>query len=296
MTAKIAWSPDSTRFVARLPDRRIRLHEVDGSLLRPMGMALDVGWSSDGEHVLSIDDKATVRWHGPVGVERQQRLAHGDNADRAAFAPKVLSVAYVEQRPAQVVIATLHDKPSVIEPMKHGIRIGEITELALSPDAGHVAVGWHTRTERGIAVFDVRRDRLVVRETYEVRAAYPVVALAFAFDDAGSRLAFALADRGVLHGGIFELARGDGDRPAVHASGAHAVALDARGLIAAFARGRELVFEFLDEARAGASVRVESTLAYESNLPDLVALAFDPTSRWLACLATDGTIDVMPVP
>lgn len=295
MTAKIAWSPDSTRFVARLPDRRIRLHEVDGSLLRPMGMALDVGWSSDGEHVLSIDDKATVRWHGPVGVERQQRLAHGYNADRAAFAPKVLSVAYVEQRPAQVVIATLHDKPSVIEPTKHGIRIGEITELALSPDARYVALGWHARTERGIAVFDVRRDRLVVRETYEVRAADPVVPLAFAFDDAGSRLAFALADRGVLHGGIFELAR-RGERPAVHPAGAHAVALDARGLIAAFARGRELVFEFLAATRATASVRVESTLAYESNLPDLVALAFDPTSRWLACLATDGTIDVMPVP
>lgn len=291
-----------------LGDGRIRMHGADGALIRPMGKALDVGWSSDGASVISIDDKATVRWHGPVGVERQIRLPHGYNAKRGAFAPTVLKVAYItrathEQRHlVHVAVAAIHDKPGagravVIEPTKHGIR-DEISEIAMSPDGEHVALGWRTPTERGIAVFEVARDRLVVREAYrvETEAAAPIERLTFAFDAVGSRLAFALPERGAMHGGIFELARGDGERPPIHAGGAHAVALDARGLIAAFARGRELVFEFLADVRDAASVRVESTLAYAPNLPDIIAVAFDPTSHWLACLATDGTIDVMPVP
>jgi hypothetical protein len=43
-------------------------------------------------------------------------------------------------------------------------------------------------------------------------------------------------------------------------------------------------------------VEVEDTLWLDPAVPDIAALAFDPDGRRIACLASDGTIDVVPVP
>jgi hypothetical protein len=105
---------------------------------------------------------------------------------------------------------------------------------------------------------------------------------------------------------------GGGDVPArdivayarQHPAGAACIALDRSGSLAAFgypappegARGR-LRVEYLSPVPATAStIAVLDSLSLEPALPDLVALAFSHDSRQLACLASTGAIEIVPVP
>jgi hypothetical protein len=153
-------------------------------------------------------------------------------------------------------------------------------------------------TGRGFAVIDLVDDVVVERDFVALDGLIDAP-IGFAFDHGGRRIATTHPERfpalGVLDLGV------PGDRIRAHAGAIRAVALDARGMIAAYAHadtasaGR-LQFDFLEPEARGGSVGVESTLAFDPDLPDVIALGFDPHSRWLACLASDGAIEIVPVP
>ncbi|MEP6863582.1 MAG: hypothetical protein ABJE66_23355, partial [Deltaproteobacteria bacterium] len=125
----------------------------------------------------------------------------------------------------------------------------------------------------------------------------------FAFDYAGTRLATAVPDPGTSWG-VTRLEVEDKDFARTVAGGAHAVALDHGGLLAAYAyakppagaRGR-LRIDYLSPAAEGAAtVETIDTLSIEPELPDLIALAFSRDSRQLACLSSTGAIEIVPTP
>ena len=83
-----------------------------------------------------------------------------------------------------------------------------------------------------------------------------------------------------------------------------AVALEYRGDLVAYAyravpagaRGR-LRFDYLTPAVAGPTrVEILDTQTLEVELPDVVAMAFSHDRRRLACLASTGAIEIVPVP
>ena len=72
-----------------------------------------------------------------------------------------------------------------------------------------------------------------------------------------------------------------------------------RGVIAAYGyrTAPRLRFDYLSpDAKGAATVDVVDTLWLDSEVPDLVALAFSADSRRIACLASSRAIDVVPVP
>jgi hypothetical protein len=69
-------------------------------------------------------------------------------------------------------------------------------------------------------------------------------------------------------------------------TGADAVALDTHGALAAFATSGRVRF---DDLETGGSLALPLEL-------DPIALAFSPDSRSLACLASDGAVEIVPVP
>lgn len=87
------------------------------------------------------------------------------------------------------------------------------------------------------------------------------------------------------------------DEPAPpHAGGAQAVALDDRGLVAAYATGPAIRLDYLDAAATGPRlVAVTESLAIDIELAEITALAFDPTSRMIACVSSTNAVDIVPV-
>ncbi|MBA3540622.1 MAG: hypothetical protein H0T79_13510 [Deltaproteobacteria bacterium] len=298
---RIEWSPDSTRFLARLGDDRIRLHAADGSLLRSMGTALDVRWA--GELVISLDDRSTLRWHGPHGVVDQRRTNTGSYAAPVAcFARDVERIAFTTDR-GDVGVVTFDASVWALDRKRH-VLPPELT-VVLSPDGARLAIGFESDAPvgRGFVMFDLATDTVLERGFIELPTRLDAP-MSFAFDRVGARCAPChpeqVAGLGVLHVGHGKV----GQQPRHHPGGVTAVALEPLGMIAAYAyadaqpgtAGR-LQFDFLSpDPPVGSSVEVHSTLVLDVALPDIVALGFDPTSRWLACLASTGEIEIIVVP
>lgn len=276
-------------------------------------------WHPDGRRLLALRDGVVT-----LGDER----AFTDVLD-ARFDPdgQVVTVARASPRMTCAALAAearahaAFEDPVVRAP-GYTFTLGDLgvgnegtVSMALSADARLLAIAWETRawddgtyrraSGRGFVVLDLapvrhaRVPRIVDRAYHEcVRDPGPT---ALAFDRRKRpRLAIATPDAGAAHGVIRV---GAGDRyPRTRRGGARAVALDDRGVVAAYAYprgvGERLVgVEYLAvEARGEPAVAVRDTLWIEPALDDVVALAFDRTGRRIACLAASGAIDVIPVP
>ncbi len=289
--ARIAWSPDGTRFVSRLLDHRIRLHAEDGSVIRSLGRALDAQWDAD--RVISIDDRGTIRIHGARGVEAQSGLRY--NPDVAWLAPPHLVIA--SSREVIMVDTRAREDRWRLDHVRHDLPPPAHVGVAVSANGTRVAVAYTAErarvSGRGFAVIEVATDTVLDRDFIEIGALVDAP-IGLAFDRDGRR--FAITHPEAFPGlGVIELGA-PGDRIRGHRGGVRAVALDARGMIAAYAEVKRVQFDFLHRDALGVSVEVESTLAFDVELPDVIALGFDPDSRWLACLASTGAIEIVPVP
>lgn len=297
---RIEWSPDGTRFVTRLPDNRIRLHAEDGRVLRSLGTALDARW--DGERIVSIDNRTELRWHGPVGVDEQRKLGQVYGGEAAWFAPRARVVACVSSRELAVVTFA-GERAWTLDPKRHALPDPDHLAVAIAFDGTRVAIGYTAEsprvTGRGFVVIDLVKDVALAREFVALDGLVDAP-IAFAFDRAGRRFVTTHPEPFPALG-VIDLQRdaARSERIRAHAGGARCVALDERGAIAAYAYARapyatggRLQFDFL----AVDSCEVESTLAFDPDLPDVCALGFDPFSRWLACLASTGAIEIVPVP
>ena len=118
----------------------------------------------------------------------------------------------------------------------------------------------------------------------------------------GARLAQALPDPSPALG-VIRVNTGE-VYPRQMTGGATAVAIDRSGELVAYAyrevpagaRGR-LRVDYLDpKAKGGVLVDILDTQTLESELPDLVALAFSHDRRRLACLSSTAAIEIVPVP
>jgi hypothetical protein len=177
------------------------------------------------------------------------------------------------------------------------------SSATLSGDGTRVAIAYVTeQAGRGVVVFDVDRRRMLDR-TYAAQPIDRMASVKLAFDHAGKRLALALPEIGVPALGVIRVATGD-VYPRTMPGGATAVALEFRGNLVAYAfsqpppgaRGR-LRFDYLDaKVRGDVAVEILDTQTLESELPDLVALAFSHDRRRLACLSSTGAIEIVPVP
>ena len=99
--------------------------------------------------------------------------------------------------------------------------------------------------------------------------------------------------------GVIRLDR-EGPYPLAGPGGARAVALDDRGVLAAYAYAtgdKRLRVDYLSRYVRGAPVvEISDTLWIDPDAGELVALAFAPDSRRIACVDASGAIDVVPVP
>jgi len=180
---------------------------------------------------------------------------------------------------------------------------GELQGFALSDDGKRVALGYVVGPLRGRGwlVADVKSGKILDRKLDQFPEATKRP-MSFAFDRTGKRMIRAWPDA-VPDGGAIRIDRGEvyaRPRP----GGAIACALDDRGVIAVYAypvaptgqRGR-LRIEYLDaDAKGPVDVAVTSVLAIEPDLGDLAAIAVSPDRRSIACAASDGTVEIVPVP
>jgi hypothetical protein len=152
---------------------------------------------------------------------------------------------------------------------------------------------------RGWLVIELASEEPFDRHFIEV--ARDDAPMAFAFDRRGRRFAHASPER-VDDVGAIRLDRGD-SYARNHAGGARCVAFDPHGVMVAYgysqppagARGR-LVVDYLARSTAGGSmIEIVDTLSIDPGV-DVAAVAFSPDSRRIACLGSDGALEIVPVP
>jgi len=188
-------------------------------------------------------------------------------------------------------------------PRLDGVSSRGRSSVAISGDGRRLALGYITDATRGrgFAVFDIESERIIDR-SWSAHAVDLEARLALELDYTGARLAQALPDPSPALG-VIRVNTGE-IYPRQLTGGATAVAIDRSGELVAYAyrevpagaRGR-LRFDYLDpKARGGVLVDILDTQTLESELPDLVALAFSHDRRRLACLSSTGAIEIVPVP
>lgn len=275
----------------------------------------DVRWCDDGRIVV-LDDR------GSVTFTRDGAIAEQTNYRTGLAAPQAASLSgngerYVAQTERAIFAVQLGGaRPEQIwtfHARSYGVSLGDRSSqigIEMSPNGELVAIGYTAqeagRAGRGWLVIELASDQFLQRAWIKPEARKERAEL-FAFDIAGKRVAHAVADAGETWG-VTRLDAEHGTQPDAFArtvpGGAHAVALDRGGLLAAYAyphtppgaRGR-LRVEYLSPNDEGpATVEVLDALSLDPDLPDVVALAFSRDSRSIACLASDGAIEVVPVP
>jgi hypothetical protein len=314
---RIDWAPDDDALVS-YHVRTVQLHDRDGRATRELAheRSYDVRWCDDG-HIIVLDDR------GSVTFTRDGVLANQTNYRTGLKSPQAASLSsdggrYVALTDREIFVVQLGFVSGTREQLEqiwtfharsYGVSLGDRSDqiaVEISPNGKLVAIGYTSqdgvagRVGRGWLVIELATDQFLQRawikpETRVGRAQR------FAFDVAGTRLAHAVPDLGDTWG-VTNL---DADAFArTVPGGAHAVALDRGGQLAAYAypktppgaRGR-LRVDYLSPAQATTgTVEVLDTLSIDPELPDLVAIAFSHDSRQLACLASTGAIEIVPVP
>jgi hypothetical protein len=261
--------------------------------------AVDARWLADGP-LLVIDENGVLRWFRERIVVEEKRHQR-----------KVLS-AYLAAGGTRY--AVLHrtinyGNQLLVEDMggasfRPSIELGmSLPSMALSGDGMRFAFAYDTgQPGRGFAVWDLDSREMIDR-SWQSQPIDRAARIGLSFDHAGKRLAMALPEDGVPALGVLRVASGDA-YPRTRIGGATAVALEYRGNLVAYAhrtpppgaRGR-LQFDYLATPAKGPDiVEVLDTQTLEHELPDVVALAFSRDRRRLACLASTGQVEVVPVP
>jgi hypothetical protein len=126
-------------------------------------------------------------------------------------------------------------------------------------------------------------------------------AMVFAFDRRGRRFVHASPERIDDVGPI--RVDGSGTYTRNRPGGARCVAFDPHGVMVAYgyreppagARGR-VVVDYLARSLSGASmIEIVETLSIDPGV-DVASIAFSPDSRRIACLGSDGALEIVPVP
>jgi hypothetical protein len=291
---RIEWDPLDVA-VATLVGGVVRIHE-GADVHEHSRDVLDMRWLADGP-ILTIDQNGRIRsFRGTDVIEGRQIGYRLGGASIAAGGERLVAVHKagmigVESRTGHIFSPQIDGAPYTD------------ASATLSGDGRRVAIAYATnQAGRGVVVFDVDQRRMLDR-TYAAQPIDRVASVKLAFDHAGKRLALALPEVGVPALGVIRVAAGD-VYPRTMPGGATAVAIDRNGELVAYAhrevpagaRGR-LRFDYLDpKARGGVLVDILDTQTLESELPDLVALAFSRDRRRLACLSSTGAIEIVPVP
>ena len=320
---RIDWAPDDTALVSYRA-RTVQLHDTTGHATRELAheRVYDVRWCDDG-HIVVLDDRGSVTFTRDGAIAKQTNYRTGLVAPQAASlsgdGARYVAMTDREIFAVQLGGAARRDHPEQIwtfHARSYGVSLGDRSDqiaIEMSPNGELVAIGFTSqegiggRIGRGWLVIELATDQFLQRAWIkpETRVGRAQV---FAFDVAGKRLAHAVPDLGETWG--VTCLDADGIAPDAFArtvpGGAHAVALDRGGQLAAYAypktppgaRGR-LRVDYLSPAQAtsgSGTVDVLDTLSIDPELPDVVAVAFSRDSRQLACLASTGTIEIVPVP
>ena len=300
---KLEWSRDGRGIVSCIAGM-VRLHDATGGVVRELAGArvLDVRWREDGR-ILALDNRGTLTWRAAGVLVDQHNITFLDRR------PHTASIAgdgrrFVAVSDREVFVASIGgERVWTLDAQQHDIAIDFQTSAILAGDGARVAIGYGRR-ERGRWSRDDGRGWVVIElATQEaLDRAWTTVArapgyLQLAFDRHGKRLLHAAPEAGEQVG-VIRLGRGEPFLPTCLA-GSRAAALDDNGVIAAYgyAGGAPLRVDYLSPERRGpAQIEVLDTLRLDPGLPDLLALAFSADSHGLACLAADGSIEVVPVP
>jgi len=268
----------------------------------------DMRWLADGP-IYTIEERGFLRWRRDGKIVEERVHTHGYHGARMVGASIAAGgarfIAYELQAGAGGTpdVSVASPAGSVFRPRLDGTRYGGPTTSALSGNGARIALAYDTdQAGRGIAVWDVDDETLLDR-TWAAQPIDRAAVAVLAFDHAGKRLASSVPEVGVASLGVIRIGAGEVYRRRL-LGGATAVALEDRGHLAAYAfrevppgaRGR-LRFDYLETAAKGdVAVEILDTQTLEHELPDVVALAFSRDRRRLACLASTGAIEIVPVP
>ena len=303
---RVEWAPDGARLLS-CARGELALHAPDGTRRR-IGDAFvwyDARWRSDGT-IAALDDHSIVRsytLHGEPYVDEvpsNLRPSHG----AGALSPGGVGLVMVGQNGLAVTVG-----PRTVT--AGGDLNGKLGDAVLSVDGARVAVGYATEAwgqgdpGRGWAVFDLRPQRRPASSYYREppppiidRNWYAVplrdAPMRLAFDAKARRLAIATPEPEAMYG-VIRLGVEAPQR--THDGGAVAVALDGRGIVAAYVYPpNRLRVDYLAQGVKGpANVEIVDTLWIESDLAP-VAIALDADARRIACLGADGAVEIVPVP
>ena len=302
---RIEWDPLDVA-IATCVDGVVRIHE-GASVHDHARDVLDMRWLADGP-IMTIDQHGHVVWtrDGVVTAEhvRELNLAGAELVAATIAAGGDRFVVREARRDwgANLTVETIPPRRP-FTPRLEGVDYRYRPSVAISGDGRRLALGYVTDAMRGrgFAVFDIESEKVIDR-SWAAHSVDPNVRLALELDHKGARLAQALpepsAALGVIRVDTAEV------YPRRSIGGATAVAIDRSGELVAYAyrevppgaRGR-LRFDYLDPKPKGeVVVDLLDTQTLESDLPDLVALAFSHDRRRLACLSSTGAIEIVPVP
>jgi hypothetical protein len=301
VTARIDWSPDGTELLTCIAGT-VRRHAVGGGSTVVEGPdLLDARWRGDGT-IAMVDARGAIHRHAPAGAVTVGRGTHPLVQARIAGGTD----CYLG-RSTDIMRIARFDGEALWDwnAYKHGLAAYEhrITAIAVSDDAGYVAIGHEKRGEadfsgglsegRGWLVIDVETDRIVDRSWTRIRR--EPASQQLVFDRASRRLAIATPERGPCCGAI----RIDRDERYArgHEGGSRAVAFDARGIVAVYAHPPDrLRVDYLEPgAKGGSAIQVLDTLWITHELDDVIALAIH-ASRRIACVSSTARVDIVPVP
>lgn len=258
---------------------------------------LDARWLTDGP-ILGLDSNAGLSWFRDG--KRVEYRTSSEQIERAALAAD--GTKFVALHFGAIVVVDLAGP--TFRPRLDGVTLDHSgATMEISGDGARLAIAYETEQPgRGFAVFDLE-SHTVLERSWQSQPLHRLAPVGLAFDHAGKRLAQAIPEDGVPALGVLRIKGGD-RYPRTRTGGATAVAIEYRGNLVAYAhrvplpgaRGR-LQFDYLESGVKGAEiVGVLDTQTLESELPDLVALAFSRDRRRLACLASNGAVEVVPVP
>ena len=306
---RLSWAPDDAALVSYRA-RTVQLHDASGAAVRELATEriYDVRFCDDAQIVV-LDDRGSLTFSrdGALVAQTHFKIPAPLAASMSASGDRYVALTDREIFAVQLVgerterIWTLHAR-------SYGVETRELrAQLAveISPDGRLVAIGFTQTIERqlgrGFLAIELATDTYLQRawQRGELRGGTQQ----FAFDAAGARLAHALGDP-LPTWGVTRLDADAEPRARPLPGGARAVALDRGGILAAYAYaaapvgavGRVRVDYLSPVATGSATVEVMDSLSIDPALPDIVAIAFSRDSRQLACLASTGAIEVVPVP
>lgn len=301
---RIEWDPLDAA-IATCLEGVVAIHEGGSSREVARGV-FDMRWLADGP-MFTIEHPGHLRWRrdGKI-VEDEARVPQWNQewlAGAVIAASGARFIAIDTDRGGSTRIAVETTSGPLFRPRLDGARYGGPKSVALSGNGARVAIAYDTdEAGRGIAVWDVDDQKLLDR-TWAAQPIEREATAAIAFDHAGKRLAIAVPEVGIASLGAIRIDAGE-TYPRRLIGGVTAVALEDRGQLAAYAyrevpagaRGR-LRFDYLATgAKGDVAIEILDTQTLEHELPDVVACAFSRDRRRLACLASTGAIEIVPVP